>query len=133
MATGKKYSEQLNNSPKERPFEIVNWVLNMDRNQLYDRINFRVHLMIEEGLEAEARSLKFHANLPSLQTVGYREWWPFFNGEYDRERTIELIKQCSRRYAKRQLTYFKRFESALWLDPNDINSQEESLRKAGVL
>ncbi len=133
MATGKKYSEQLNNSPKERPFEIVNWVLNMDRNQLYDRINLRVHLMIEEGLEAEARSLKFHANLPSLQTVGYREWWPFFNGEYDRERTIELIKQCSRRYAKRQLTYFKRFESALWLDPNDINSQEESLRKAGVL
>ena len=133
LASGKKYSEQLNNSPKERPFEIVNWVLNMDRDQLYDRINRRVHLMIADGLEAEARSLKSHADLPSLQTVGYREWWPYFKGDYDLDRTIELIQQYSRRYAKRQLTYFKRFESALWLDPNDINSQEESLRKAGVL
>jgi len=133
MASGKKYSEQLNNSPKERPFEIVNWVLNMNRDQLYDRINRRVHLMIADGLEAEARSLKSHADLPSLQTVGYREWWPYFKSEYDLDRTIELIQQYSRRYAKRQLTYFKRFENALWLDPNDINSQEESLHKAGVL
>ena len=131
--TGKKYSEQLNNTPKDRPFEIVNWLLNMDRDKLYDRINRRVHLMIADGLEAEARSLKSHAELPSLQTVGYREWWPYFKGEYDLDRTIELIQQYSRRYAKRQLTYFKRFENALWLDPNDINSQEESLRKAGVL
>ena len=68
MASGKKYSEQLNNSPKQRPFEIVNWVLNMDRDQLYDRINRRVHLMIADGLEAEARLLKSHAELPSLQT-----------------------------------------------------------------
>ena len=133
MASGIKYSEQLSNTPKQRPFEIVNWVLNMDRDQLYDRINRRVHLMIADGLEAEARSLESHAHLLSLQTVGYREWWPYFKGEYDLDRTIELIQQYSRRYAKRQLTYFKRFESALWLDPNDINSQEESLRKAGVL
>ena len=131
--TGKKYSEQLNNTPKDRPFEIVNWVLNMDREKLYERINSRVHLMISAGLEEEARTLEPHQDLVALQTVGYREWWPYFEGMYNRERTVELIQQFSRRYAKRQLTYFKRFESALWLDPNDINSQEESLRKAGVL
>jgi len=131
--TGKKYSEQLNNTPKNRPFEIVNWVLNMDREKLYERINSRVHLMISAGLEDEARKLEPHQDLVALQTVGYREWWPYFEGMYDQERTIELIQQFSRRYAKRQLTYFKRFEGALWLDPNDINSQEDSLRKAGVL
>jgi len=131
--TGKKYSEQLNNTPKNRPFEVVNWVLNMDREKLYERINSRVHLMISAGLEEEARKLESHQDLVALQTVGYREWWPYFEGMYNRDRTIELIQQFSRRYAKRQLTYFKRFEGALWLDPNDINSQEESLRKAGLL
>ena len=131
--TGKKYSEQLNNTPKNRPFEVVNWVLNMDREKLYERINSRVHLMISAGLEEEARKLESHQDLVALQTVGYREWWPYFEGMYNRDRTIELIQQFSRRYAKRQLTYFKRFEGALWLDPNDINSQEESLRKAELL
>jgi tRNA dimethylallyltransferase len=131
--TGKKYSEQLNNTPKERPFKIVNWVLNLEREVLYERINERVHLMLADGLEEEARGLIAHQDLVSLQTVGYREWWPYFKDEYDRERTIELIQQYSRRYAKRQLTYFKRFKGATWLDPNDINGQEESLRQAGVL
>jgi tRNA dimethylallyltransferase len=77
--------------------------------------------------------LKEHQGLVSLQTVGYREWWPYFNDEYDIDRTVALIQQYSRRYAKRQLTYFKRFEGAIWLDPNDINGQEESLRKAGIM
>ena len=131
--TGKKYSEQLNNTPKERPFKIVNWVLNLEREALYERINSRVHVMISAGLEEEARGLKEHQGLVSLQTVGYREWWPYFNDEYDIDRTVALIQQYSRRYAKRQLTYFKRFEGAIWLDPNDINGQEESLRKAGIM
>lgn len=131
--TGTKLSSQLHNRPKDRPFTIVNWVLTMERTLLYQRINQRVLLMMDEGLQEEAHNLLPHANLPSLQTVGYREWWPYFKGEYDLDRTIELIQQFSRRYAKRQLTYFKRFEKALWLDPNNINSQEESLRKAGVL
>jgi tRNA dimethylallyltransferase len=111
----------------------VNWVLNLEREVLYERINQRVHLMLADGLEEEARGLIAHQDLVSLQTVGYREWWPYFKDEYDRERTIELIQQYSRRYAKRQLTYFKRFKGATWLDPNDINGQEESLRQAGVV
>jgi tRNA dimethylallyltransferase len=131
--TGKTYTEQLNSAPKQRNFKIVNWVLNMDRTELYDRINRRVELMVSSGLEQEARSLKEHQELVSLQTVGYREWWPYFRGEQDLERTTELIQQNSRRYAKRQLTYFKRFKDAEYLDPNDVNSQEESLRKAEIV
>jgi tRNA dimethylallyltransferase len=131
--TGKKYSAQLHHAPKERPFQVVNWVLNMDRPTLYERINVRVERMIAEGLEEEARALEAHQDLTSLQTVGYREWWPYFEGLSDLDTTVALIQQSSRRYAKRQLTYFKRFENAQWLDPNDINSQEESLRKAGML
>ena len=131
--TGKTYTEQLNSAPKQRNFKIVNSLLNMDRAELYDRINRRVELMVSSGLEQEARSLKEHQELVSLQTVGYREWWPYFRGEQDLERTTELIQQNSRRYAKRQLTYFKRFKDAEWLDPNDVNSQEESLRKAEIV
>lgn len=131
--TGEKYSEQLENTPKDRPFHVVNWVLNMDRKKLYERINRRVEMMIASGLETEARELQPHQHLTSLQTVGYREWWPYFAGEYNLDRTTELIQQYSRRYAKRQLTYFKRFKKAEWLDPDDINKQEESLRSAGAL
>ena len=131
--TGKPYSDQLNSEPKQRDFQIVNWVLNMDRNALYERINMRVDQMIHAGLEQEARDLQEHQNLVSLQTVGYREWWPYLNGEIELERTIELIKQNSRRYAKRQLTYFKRFTKAQWLEPNNISAQQESLQKAGVM
>jgi tRNA dimethylallyltransferase len=80
----------------------------MERPELYDRINRRVDLMVEAGLEAEARALFPHQDLPVLQTVGYQEWWPYFNGDYSYERAIELIKQNSRRYAKRQVTWFGR-------------------------
>ena len=129
----KPYSSFLGQSPKKRPFSSRTLLLKLPREQLYDRINRRVEHMVKAGLEKEAQSLYSSKNLPALQTVGYREWWPYFEGGYGLDRTIELIQQYSRRYAKRQLTYFKRFESALWLDPNDINSQEESLRKVGVL
>lgn len=132
-ASGKTYSEQLHHTPKERPFKIVNWVLEMDREELYGRINERVHSMIALGLEDEARGLAEHQELPALQTVGYREWWPYFKGEYDIDRTTELIQQFSRRYAKRQMTYFKRFTGAHWIKPTDLNKQEELLREAGLV
>ncbi len=131
--TGKKYSEQLSNTPKERPFQTLHWVLNLDRGELYGRINERVLRMFEQGLEKEALALKEHQDLVSLQTVGYREWWPYFDGDYDLERTAELIQQNSRRYAKRQLTYFRRFPDALWLHPDDQEGQKHSLKSAGLL
>lgn len=131
--TGRKYSDQLQNTPKPRPFQVVNWVLNIDRPELYAQINERVNDMFANGLEKEARALESHQDLTSLQTVGYREWWPYFDGLYDLDRTRELIQQNSRRYAKRQLTYFKRFKDAQWLSPKDLSAQEESLHQVGML
>jgi tRNA dimethylallyltransferase len=81
--------------------------MEMDRERLYERINLRVDLMVESGLEDEARNFYSMRELNALQTVGYSEWWPYFDGEYSREKAIELIKQHSRNYAKRQITWFK--------------------------
>ena len=107
LSSGKPYSSFLGNRPK-RPFACQYYTTNLPRPLLYERINQRVDLMLEAGLEAEARSLSSFRHLPILQTVGYQEWWPYFNEEYSRDRAIELIKQNSRRYAKRQVTWFKK-------------------------
>lgn len=131
--TGKKYSEQLSSTPKERAFQTLHWILDLERPKLYERINQRVHKMIDEGLEQEAHALKEHQSLVSLQTVGYREWWPYFEGTYPLNRTVELIQQNSRRYAKRQLTYFRRFSDAEWLDPKNLKAQAESLQNHGLI
>ncbi|MEM9929217.1 MAG: tRNA (adenosine(37)-N6)-dimethylallyltransferase MiaA [Bacteroidota bacterium] len=93
-----------------RPFQSHYFRTHPPREQLYERINLRVDLMLAEGLEEEARSLHPYRHLPILQTVGYQEWWPHFAGAYSRERAIELVKQNSRRYAKRQVTWFGRGE-----------------------
>lgn len=89
------------------PFELETVVMEMDRDRLYQRINLRVDQMVEAGLEEEARGLFDRRELNALQTVGYSEWWPFFQGEYSRNKAIDLIKQHSRNYAKRQITWFK--------------------------
>ncbi len=91
-----------------RAFRCVYLRTHPERPLLYDRINRRVDLMLEHGLEAEARALFPDCNLPVLQTVGYQEWWPFLNGNCTRDRAVERIKQNSRRYAKRQVTWFGR-------------------------
>ncbi len=93
--------------PFKYPFELETVVMEMDRDRLYQRINLRVDQMVEAGLEEEARGLYDRRELNALQTVGYSEWWPYFEGEYSREKAIELIKQHSRNYAKRQITWFK--------------------------
>ena len=83
-------------------------ILDIPREQLYDRINKRVEKMIEDGLEDEVRSLISHKDLPALQTVGYKEFFEYFDGKYTRDEAIEKIKQHTRNYAKRQITWFKR-------------------------
>lgn len=88
-------------------FETEIIFMEMDRELLYARINKRVDQMLERGLEQEARQLYEFRKLNALQTVGYKEWWPYFEGEYSRETAIEKIKQHSRNYAKRQLTWFR--------------------------
>ncbi len=107
LSAGRPYSAFLGNRP-ERPFTPVCLRLDPERPVLYDRIDSRVDRMVADGLKAEARSVYDLRHLPTLQTVGYQEWWPFFAGEYGEDRAVELIKRNSRRYAKRQVTWFGR-------------------------
>ena len=118
-ATGKPYSSLLTHTVKERPFRIVKVGLERPREELYDRINRRVNRMIADGLEQEARAVYPLRKLNSLQTVGYRELFAYFDGEYDLARAIELIQQNSRHYAKRQMTWFRRDKTIHWLNANE--------------
>ena len=118
-ATGKPYSSLLTHTAKKRPFRIVKIGLERPREELYDRINRRVEQMIADGLEQEARAVYPLRKLNSLQTVGYRELFAYFDGEYDLARAIELIQQNSRHYAKRQMTWFRRDKTIHWLNANE--------------
>lgn len=103
----------------QRPFRIVKVGLDRPREELYDRINRRVQMMIDEGLEAEARRAyeRFNRQVPnSLQTVGYKEMFAYFEGKMSWEETINAIQENSRHYAKRQLTWFRRDKAIHWLD-----------------
>ena len=117
IATGQPYSSLRTGEKRERPFGIVKIATDMDRAILYERIDRRVDIMIEQGLEQEARSVYHLRKLNSLQTVGYREMFDYFDGTITREEAIELIKRNSRRYAKRQLTWFRRDEEFAWFHP----------------
>lgn len=116
LATGGTYSSLRKGETPQRPFRILKIGLNRPRTELYARINQRVEQMISQGLEEEARSVYPYRSNNSLQTVGYREMFAYLDGEYDRERAIELIKQDTRHYAKRQLTWFRKDTDIHWLD-----------------
>ncbi|MBE6214263.1 MAG: tRNA (adenosine(37)-N6)-dimethylallyltransferase MiaA [Rikenellaceae bacterium] len=119
IATGKPYSSLRTGTKRKRDFNIVKIGTDMPRDILYDRIDRRVDMMIEQGLEAEARSVYHLREHNSLQTVGYREMFDYFDGKISREEAIELIKRNSRRYAKRQLTWFRRDSEIGWFHPAD--------------
>ena len=104
------------NEKKERPFNILKIGLHLPRQQLYDRINQRVDAMISEGLVNEVQALLPYKHLNALQTVGYKELFEFFEGKNSLEHSIELIKQNTRHYAKRQLTWFKKDTAVHWFD-----------------
>ena len=120
LSTGRPYSEQRKGTTAERSFNIVKIGTEMPRDVLYDRINRRVDMMVAEGLEAEARAMYPKRHLNALQTVGYRELFDYFDGECTFEEAVELVKRNSRRYAKRQLTWFRRDPHTAWFNPNDI-------------
>jgi tRNA dimethylallyltransferase len=117
IQTGKPYSSFRSNPNKTRPFSIIKIGLNCDRKKLHNRINARVDQMIDEGLENEARNLYHLKHLNALNTVGYRELFAFFDGETTREKAIELIKRNSRRYARKQLTWFRNDIEMNWFEP----------------
>ncbi len=122
LQTGMPYSVQRTGERKARPFEVVKVAIDMPREVLYERIDRRVDAMISDGLEAEARAVYPFRHLNSLQTVGYREMFDYFDGEIDFERAVELIKRNSRRYAKRQITWFGRDEDVHWFKFGDEKS-----------
>lgn len=127
-ATGRPFSSYRVREMAERPFEIVTIGLNMERQKLYDRINLRVDRMIEKGLVNEVRSLLSHRNKPALLTVGYAEIFDFIDGKITLEEAISRIKQNSRRYAKRQITWFKKHGNTVWFEPNDCEGILSFLR-----
>jgi len=116
IGTGKPYSSFLNQKKNTRNFTPILIGLEAERSVIYDRINQRVDIMMNEGLLAEAKELFPHKELNALQTVGYRELFSFFEGEITLEFAIEEIKKNTRRFAKRQLTWFKRNEATKWFD-----------------
>ncbi len=119
LTTGKRYSSFRSNSRKKRQFSILKIGLNCDRSELHHRINKRVDQMIENGLEEEARELYPFEHLNALQTVGYREFFACFKEEISKEKAVELIKRNSRRYARKQLTWFRKDLEINWFNSGD--------------
>jgi tRNA dimethylallyltransferase len=119
IGTGKPYSSFLNQKKNQRNFTPIIIGLEAEREIMYDRINQRVDGMIKEGLVKEAENLFSNKNLNALQTVGYRELFDYFDGTITLDFAIEEIKKNTRRFAKRQLTWFKRTENVIWFDFNE--------------
>jgi tRNA dimethylallyltransferase len=108
------------------PYEIAYFVLNMDRDKLYERINKRVDNMMKQGLLDEVIKLKkmgYNSNMQSMKGIGYKELLYYLEGEISFERAIEMIKQGSRNYAKRQITWFKKDNRVNWIDKDSFNSE----------
>ena len=115
LQTGRKFSDWRQNQKKERPFKITKIGLTRDRDELYDRINRRVDIMMDQGLLAEVESLVPYKDMPALRTVGYKEIFDYLDGVTSLEKAVELIKRNSRRYAKKQLTYWGRDKEINWM------------------
>ncbi len=132
--SGKPFSSYRINKATLRPFQSVFIGLNTTREELYQRINQRVDLMMTNGLLTEARSLAPYADLSALKTVGYRELFDFLNNKITLEQAVEKIKQNTRRFAKRQLTWFNNQTEMKWFSPDDVSeiidhiNQQLSLR-----
>lgn len=116
--TGKPYSSFRKNQPKKRPFNILKIGLRREREELYERINHRVDLMIEQGLVEEAKKVYPQKGLNSLNTVGYKELFQFFDKKCSLDFAIEKIKQHSRIYSRKQMTWFKRDKTIHWFHPD---------------
>lgn len=117
-ATEQPYSSFKNMKPKKRPFNSIKVAIDWSREELYQRINERVVLMIQNGLIQECQNLLPFRNLQTLDTIGYKEIFEFLDGKTSKEEAIENIKRNSRRYAKRQMTWFKKDEKIKWFRPD---------------
>lgn len=118
LSSGKKYSELRKGEKKQRPFSIVKIGININREALYERINKRVDEMMQQDLEEEVKQLIPFKNLNALQTVGYKELFDYFDNKINLQEAIEKIKQNTRNFAKRQLTWLRRDTEINWFEPN---------------
>ncbi|MGX7687608.1 tRNA (adenosine(37)-N6)-dimethylallyltransferase MiaA [Flectobacillus roseus] len=117
LATGQPFSAFRKKQKKERPFECIKIALERPREELYARIDLRMDLMLAQGLEEEARSALPYREHYALKTVGYKEIYEHWDGQYDRDEMVRLLKRNTRRYAKRQLTWFRNQDDFQWFDP----------------
>ena len=122
IMTGKPYSSYLTNKPKQRNFSFLKIGLNIDRQQLYENIDNRVDRMITDGLIEEAKNFYRFRHLNALNTVGYKEIYQFLDKKISLDEAVRLIKRNSRHYAKRQLTWFRRYKDITWFHPNDTDA-----------
>lgn len=120
--TGKKHSERTQRELTKRPFKAIEVAIDHEREELYSRINKRVDQMMEEGLLDEVRALVPFKDLNSLQTVGYSELFSYLEGDLSLEDAVSKIKQNTRRYAKRQLTWFRNKSNSVWFKPGELTS-----------
>lgn len=128
IMTGKPYSSFLYKPNKKRSFNAILIGLDTDRDELYKRINERVDHMVEQGLVQEAKNLYPFKDSNALKTVGYKELFDFFEGKISLEEAIDLIKRHTRQYARRQLTWFRRYEEIKWFRPEEIPKIERYVK-----
>ena len=121
------FSEMRKNQKIIRPFGVIRFIIEHDRQKLYERINLRVDIMLENGLILEVKSLLPYKKLSSLKTVGYTELFRYLDQEIELEEAIELIKQNSRRYAKRQLTWFRKHDDATWIPYTTVDQMTKEI------
>ena len=119
LMTGKPYTSFRKREKKQRPFRIIKIGLNRDREELYNRINLRVDQMMDEGLLDEARNLYPMRHMNALNTVGYKEMFAYLDGKWTLEEAVERIKGDTRRYARKQLTWYKKDEQIRWFHPDE--------------
>lgn len=122
LMTGKTYTSFRKREKRQRPFNIIKIGLNRPREELYDRINRRVDQMMADGLLEEAKALYPRRHLNALNTVGYKELFDYIDGRWPLEEAVERIKGNTRRYARKQLTWFKKDESIRWFHPDETET-----------
>lgn len=127
--TQKPFSSFHKNQKSPLPYNVLNIALTRDRENLYNRINLRVDQMLEKGLEQEVLDLKEKRNLNALQTLAYKEFYDYLDGKISRDECVELIKRNTRRYAKRQLTWLRRYDDLIWLNLDEEKSPVERILK----
>lgn len=129
LSTGQKLSSFLTSTKKQRPFNIIKIGLNTDRSVLYDRINSRVDQMLEKGLVEEVKALQSFRTFNALNTVGYSEIFDYLDGNLTLKDAVDKIKQNTRRFAKRQLTWFRKDNNTVWFEPNQTQEVIQYLKE----